>query len=554
MPIEQIRSFLLIALAVVLFFMWQAWQRDYGPQPQAEAPPASAAEGPTASPETPETRADVPEVPTGPGRAPGAEARAGAAPQRPAIRVRTDVLEVEIELRGGTLRRADLLDYPVSADRPDTPVRLLNDTRPDLFLAQSGLIGPAAAPNHHTVFSAEEDNYRLRSGEEELEVALGWEGPKGLRVTKTYTFRRNSYVVEVSHRVENAGDVPWSGRMYAQFQRTQPPQPRGLFRIYTYTGGVISTQEKPYEKIDFDDMAERNLDRDSDGGWTAMIQHYFAGAWIPARESANRYYTKALPDGRYVLGVMSPAQTVAAGASDRLNMTLYIGPKIQDRLDAVAPHLERTVDYGWLWFISEPLFWLLEKIHSFIGNWGWSIVVLTFLIKLAFFHLSATSYKSMARMRKLQPRVQAIRERYGDDKQKMNQAMMQIYKEEKINPLGGCLPILVQIPVFIALYWVLIESVELRQAPFALWIEDLSTNDPYFVLPILMGVTMFLQQKLNPAPPDPIQAKIMMALPLVFTFFFLFFPAGLVLYWLVNNVLSIVQQWVITRRIAPQTM
>ncbi len=550
MPIEQIRSFLFIALAAVLFFMWQAWQQDYGPQPQPQAPPASAAEDAAPSPET---RADVPDVPTGPGEAP-AEARAGAAPAQPAVQVVTDVLDVAIDLRGGTLRRADLLAYPVSTDQPNTPVRLLNDTRPDLFLAQSGLIGASAAPNHHTLFSAEEREYRLGPGEETLEVVLDWDGPGGMRVTKTYTFQRDSYVVGVSHRVENAGDAPWSGRMYGQFQRTQPPQPSGLFRIYTYTGGVLSSAEKPYEKIDFDDMAERDVERETEDGWAAMIQHYFAGAWVPDRESVNRYYSKALPDGRYVLGVMSPAQTVAPGASGRLDMTLYVGPKIQDRLDAVAPHLERTVDYGWLWFISEPLFWLLDWIHSFIGNWGWSIVVLTFLIKLAFFHLSATSYKSMARMRKLQPRVQAIRERYGDDKQKMNQAMMQIYKEEKINPLGGCLPILVQIPVFIALYWVLIESVELRQAPFALWIDDLSTNDPYFVLPILMGVTMFLQQKLNPAPPDPIQAKIMMALPLVFTFFFLFFPAGLVLYWLVNNVLSIAQQWVITRRIAPQTL
>jgi len=293
----------------------------------------------------------------------------------------------------------------------------------------------------------------------------------------------------------------------------------------------------------------QNVDRTVSGGWVAMIQHYFVGAWLPGQDRLNHYYSKALADGRYVMGVVGPEQAVAPGATARFDMRTFIGPKDQDRMSAAAPNLERTVDYGWLFLIAEPIFWLLQFIHEYVGNWGWSIVILTLLIKLAFFHLSATSYKSMARMRKLTPRMQALRERYGDDRQKLNQAMMEIYKTEKINPLGGCLPILVQIPVFISLYWVLLESVELRQAPFMLWIQDLSVHDPYFVLPLLMGATMFIQQKLNPPPPDPIQAKVMMALPFVFTFFFLFFPAGLVLYWFVNNVLSIAQQWVITRKI-----
>jgi len=296
-------------------------------------------------------------------------------------------------------------------------------------------------------------------------------------------------------------------------------------------------------------MADADVAREHKGGWVAMIQHYFAGAWIPNPDTSNYYYSKAEPGSPYLLGTMSPNKMVAAGATGNYSMGAYIGPKIQDLMSEAAPNLDRTVDYGWLWMIAQPLFLGLSLIHSFLGNWGWSIITLTLLIKLAFFHLSATSYKSMARMRKLQPKMVQLRERHGDDRQKMNQAMMELYKTEKINPLSGCLPILVQIPVFIALYWTLLESVELRHAPFMFWLTDLATHDPYFVLPVLMGLSMLIQQRLNPAPPDPIQAKVMMALPFVFTFFFLWFPSGLVLYWVVNNILSIAQQWVITKRI-----
>lgn len=314
----------------------------------------------------------------------------------------------------------------------------------------------------------------------------------------------------------------------------------------------FSSEEDPYDKYDFSDMDDNPLDRAVTGGWVAMIQHYFVGAWIPHAEERNRYWTltpSQPPDVRYKLGVTAAKRTVAPGQTGEFSIRLYAGPKLQERLSVLAPNLERTVDFGFLWIIAQPLFLLLKWIHSLIGNWGWSIIGVTLIIKLAFFHLSAASYKSMARMRKMQPRITALRERYQDDKQRLNQAMMTMYKEEKINPLGGCLPILIQIPVFIALYWVLVESVELRQAPFILWLKDLSLHDPYFVLPVLMGITMFAQQKLNPAPPDPIQAKVMMALPFVFTFFFLFFPAGLVLYWFINNLLSIAQQWIITRKI-----
>ena len=555
MAIEQLRTMLLIALCVVLFLLWQAWQQDYGPKP----PPRPAQlDTETATERAPAAPADVPTVPDTPSQAapaPSPQAE-GAAPAREVIEVRTDLLSVDISPVGGAMQRLELLAYPVSLDKPDEPVRLFDDAPGTFYIAQSGLrdsAGSDRVPDHHAVYSAERRRFELADDADVLEVPLRWRGADGLVVTKTYTFRRDSYVIDVEHVVENASAEPWTGRMYGQYQREPVAQEGGLFRIYTYTGGVVSSPDKPYEKIDFDDMRDDELKRVVEGGWAAMIQHYFASAWVPDQEAENYYYTKGVSDERVVLGVMTPERSIAAGETGVLRLTLFAGPKIQERLDRIAPHLERTVDYGWLWLIAEPLFWLLQWIHSFIGNWGWSIIVLTMLIKLAFFHLSATSYKSMARMRKLQPRIMALRDRYSGDKQRMNQKMMELYKEEKINPLGGCLPILVQIPVFIALYWVLLESVELRQAPFIFWLRDLSVHDPFFILPLLMGGTMFVQQKLNPPPPDPTQAKIMMALPFVFTFLFLFFPSGLVLYWFVNNLLSIAQQWVITKKIVGPT-
>jgi YidC/Oxa1 family membrane protein insertase len=310
---------------------------------------------------------------------------------------------------------------------------------------------------------------------------------------------------------------------------------------------VLYSQEDKYEKIKFDAMRESNLNRTVTGGWAAMIQHYFLAAWIPSQDETNTYYTKAPGDNRYIIGMVGAVKTIAPGETGTLDARLYVGPKLQDHLQQVAKGLELTVDYGILTIISEPLFWVLKHIHSIVGNWGWSIIIITIMLKALFYKLSETSYKSMAHMRKVQPRLQALKERYGDDKQKLNEAMMKMYREEKINPLGGCLPILVQIPVFIALYWMLLESVEMRQAPFMLWIKDLSTADPYYVLPVLMGITMLIQHRLNPTPMDPIQARVMMILPIAFTFFFMFFPAGLVLYWVVNNTLSIAQQWYITR-------
>ena len=557
MAIEQIRTVLIIALCVVSFLLWDAWQRDYGPKPpppaRTDQPVPDAVPGDAAS-----SSVDVPRAPeaveTESADAPSLEDNAAGLARRTKIRVTTDVLAVEIDTLGGTIARADLRSYPVANDQPDVSFRLLDDAEPKTyFIAQSGLTGPRSAPNHHTQYEFEAAVYELADGMEFVDVPLRWRSGDGIEVTRTYRFARDNYVVENRVEVANHGDESWQGAVYAQLQRGEPESSGGLFQTYTYTGGILSGPEKPYEKVDFSDMASQDVDRDVVGGWVAMIQHYFAAAWVPGAADTNHYYSKSLANGRFALGVVSPAKAVSPGGTGQFTLALYVGPKIQERMQDVAPHLERTVDYGWLWLIAEPLFWLLSWIHGFVGNWGWAIIILTILIKLAFFQLSATSYKSMARMRKLQPRITQLRERYAADKQRMNQAMMELYRQEKINPLGGCLPILVQIPVFIALYWVLLESVELRQASFIGWLDDLSLHDPYFVLPVAMGVTMLIQQKLNPTPPDPMQAKIMMALPFVFTFFFLFFPSGLVLYWFVNNVLSIVQQWVITKKIVGET-
>lgn len=551
MSIDQLRTILLIASASLLFLMWRAWQTDHAPQP----PPREATvqtRGVPAPPKSAVTanRTEVPAPPVSDDRTRLPARTTEAEPPRDLIHVRTDALQATIDPKGGTIVSIKLLHYLLKLDSPDEPFPLLDAQSTTRYVAQTGLIGARAAPSHHALFTATRRDFSLKPGEDELSVTLNWANKEGLKVTKRYKFRRDSYLIEVTQTVENNLSAPWSGRMYAQLQRANvTPKSSFMRRNYSFTGGVISSAEKPYEKLSFSDMAKQDLARTVSGGWIGFIQHYFAAAWIPTQDTKNYIYSKALGQGLYALGIITPPLSVAPGKRGSLEVKLYAGPKIQQRLEKLAPHLERTIDYGWLWFIAEPLFWLLQKIHAVVANWGWAIIILTCLIKLVFFHLSATSYKSMARMRKLQPRIVALREHYSGDKQRMNQAMMQLYKKEKINPLGGCLPIAVQIPVFIALYWVLLESVELRQTPFMFWIRDLSVNDPYFVLPIIMGITMFLQQRLNPAPPDPLQAKVMMALPIVFTFFFLFFPAGLVLYWIVNNVLSIAQQWVITRKI-----
>ena len=549
---ENQRLLLVIALLFVLFLIWQNWIEFQA----RKSPPPSVVTAPETSETAPEggvqSQQDVPsqDVPSAPTpsatQAPGPALSSG---QR--IRVITDLFEAEIDTLGGDLRHVGLRTYSESLQRKDKPFSVLQDNRAELFIIQSGLVSDTGpAPNHYVRYVPEQTEYRLKAGADRLEVPLVWTDESGLKVIKTYTFYRDRFVIELAHRLENGTATDWRGSQYRQLQRTPPQQKRSwLGGVYTYTGGVISTPDEPYEKVSFDDMTKGDLSQTVLGGWVAMIQHYFLAALVPKQDLTDIFYTKVIDGNRFVLGMLGQQQTLAPGESGTFATQLYVGPKIQDRLEEVAPNLRLTVDYGFLTIIAQPLFWLLKMIHRIVGNWGWAIIVLTILIKAAFFKLSETSYKSMANMRRLAPKMASLKERYGDDRQRMNQAMMDLYKKEKINPLGGCLPIVVQIPVFIALYWMLLESVELRQAPFMLWIQDLSVKDPYYVLPIIMGVTMFIQQKLNPPPPDPMQAKVMMALPFVFTFFFLFFPAGLVLYWVVNNVLSIAQQYVITKRV-----
>ena len=546
---DNIRLFLFMGLALVLLLLYQAWMQDYGPSMK---PPQDG----TATSQSAPVDGSVPSVSAGPeaalpGTVPGQEATQVA--RGDTVRVVTDRLEVEISTRGGDVRRVDLPTYPVSLDQPDVPFRLLDDSAGLFHVAQSGLLTASGeAPNHTAQFTATQAEYTLPDGADTLVVPLRWTSPAGLEVEKRFIFKRDSFLIDVQFVVTNNSGETIDLSQYRQLQRTLP-QDDGQAFIYTYTGGVIYDPEDKYQKIDFDDIASAQLSRDIDHGWAAMIQHYFLAAWIPAPEQTNRYESKLVDGGRYLLRLISPSERVEPGASATLATQLYVGPKEQARLENVAEGLVLTVDYGVLTFIAQPIYWLMEKIHGVVGNWGWTIILLTLLIKVAFYKLSETSYKSMANMRKMQPKLTALRERYGDDKQRLQQAMMEIYKKEKINPLGGCLPILIQIPVFISLYWVLLESVELRQAPWILWINDLSTKDPYFVLPIIMGASMFVQMKLNPPPADPMQAKIMMALPFVFTAMFLFFPSGLVLYWVVNNLLSILQQWLIIRRVEAGT-
>lgn len=533
---ENQRLFLFAALGALLLLLWSTWQQDYN-RPAQETTVAQQSD--QQSPD-----ATAPDQAPGPGAATGsASVDAGQL-----INVQTDLLDVAISPVGGDIRHLRLREHTVAADDP-TPFPMLTDGNDRFYVAQSGLQAKnAPAPGLQARFVADAQSYSLADGQDQLIVTLRWQGD-GIDVEKRYVFHRGRYTVDLQQNVRNASGAPWQGYQFLQLRRTPPTEERSiLLGARSYTGGILHGPETRYDKISFEDMAESPTQRDMASGWLAMIEHYFVAAWVPPKDLTYRYYTQ-VADGQYVLGASSPWQVVQPGSEAAFAATLYAGPKDQSRLEAVAPDLELTVDYGKLTVIAAPLFWLLKNIHAFVGNWGWAIVLLTLLIKIVFYKLSETSYRSMARMRTLQPKMQALKERHGDDRQKLNQELMELYKREKINPLGGCLPIVIQIPVFIALYWVLLESVELRQADWILWINDLSVRDPYFVLPIIMGASMLIQQRLNPAPLDPIQQRVMMVLPIVFTVFFLFFPAGLVLYWVTNNILSIAQQWLITRRI-----
>ena len=542
------RVILYAALALVVYSLWTNWQIEHpAVSPRQEATVIKSTDG-RLLPNIPSnaSSSDMNAAPVNP-EAP----REAIAESAKTIHVKTDVLDLSIGLQHGDIVDAQLLDYPESAEDKDKPFTLLQNTAGERYVANSNLfvVKGQTIENADGDYTSEQQEYQLPAGQAQFVVTLTGKNAEGLLVKKEFVFNKGSYLIDVRYVVTNEGSSAWKGYMNTQLLRSSPKEDKSsMFHVGSFTGASYS---KPgthrYQKVNFSDMTKTNLDVDSQGGWIAMQQHYFLSAWVPVADSKNNFYTRSI-DGDYTIGAVSQPITLEPSQKTEVSSRLYLGPEITSVLKAIAPGLDLTVDYGWLWFLSSLLFSLMKTIYNIVGNWGWSIVLVTVFIKLAFYRLSATSYKSMAAMRKLQPKLLALRERYSDDKAKISQGTMELYKQEKVNPLGGCLPIVIQIPVFIALYWVLLESVELRQAPFIFWIKDLAMPDPFHILPIIMGATMLIQQKLNPAPPDPMQAKVMMFLPILFTGLFWNFPAGLVLYWIVNNSLSILQQWYITRK------
>jgi YidC/Oxa1 family membrane protein insertase len=537
------------------FVTWTTWQAGNQPPPGTEAPlTADVSEAevalqtdialPIVAAPTDGTAAQTPSVVAqADGPKPANKKSA------PVILVNTDFLNVEISTLGGTLVNATLPQYPLHKDNPEIPVQLLSNIPGKEYVIATGLVDTERnGPTHLTVLNSSGSVYELTDGQNELLVPLTWTDGAGLNVEKIYHFQRSRYDIGVEYRITNNGTQPWRGLAYLQIQKDYVPVERSMFNVdtYSFSGPVIYDGTK-YEKIDPDDMEEEPVDLSVAGGWIAAIEHHFLTAAVPTTDDVYNYDGKFAGE-KITLRGTGPTLTVAPGETRSISSTLFVGPKLQSQLNETAPGLALTVDYGLLTLLAQPLFKLLEFIHGLIGNWGWSIILVTFLIKAVFYKLTETSGRSMAKMRKLQPRLKALQERYKDDRQALSTQMMDLYKREKVNPAAGCLPMLIQIPFFISFYWVLLESVEMRQAPFALWITDLSSRDPYFILPLLMGAAMFVQQKLNPAPPDPMQAKIMSILPIMFTGFFAFFPAGLVLYWLTNSVLSVLQQWNINRK------
>jgi len=562
------RLWLWVALAALLLLNYQTWMHDYGPPPGAVAGSPATNAAPHAAAPASDLGSRIPEAPrtATPAAAQGAPASdaaaaaasvasapgtepAKSAAAAPRVHVRTDVLDLDISTRGGTLARADLLAYP-RVKGEATPVRLENEDDPlSLYLVQAGLTGPGGAPypTHLASYASELSDYTL-DGRNELRVPLTW-SEAGVTATRTFVFHRGQYRIEVQYEVHNGGSRPWTARPYAQILRNDPRTKRSMFDVesYAFHGPAIYDGTK-YRKLDTTDTQDSHLSLEVRDGWLAALQHHFVSAVVPPRGAPYRFTLGASGD-QYLLSATGPEQTVAPGATAQFSESFYVGPKLQGQLEATAAELGRVADYGRLWFLSMPLFWVLDKVHGLTGNWGVAIILVTFLLKLVFYPLSEASGRSMAKMKALQPRIKNLQETYKDDREKLGRAMMELYQREKINPVAGCLPIVIQIPVFLAFYWVLLESVEMRQAPFAFWIHDLSSRDPLFILPAIMAAAMFVQYKLNPAPPDPVQAKVFMIMPLAMSATFAFFPAGLVLYWVTNTVLSIAQQWNINRRI-----
>ena len=545
------RFFLYISLLLVLYLIWNSWQREHMVPVETPVAEQSATSSPIEN--------DIPQAADA-----TSPAKISAAPNVPVavknkyVTVETDVFKVLINTRGADIHKVELKTYPENLDNPDIPL-VLFDNQKKTYISQSGLLHDRIAnldvskfaPNHHNIYSAEKTDYLMSADRDELIVPFKWQGENGINVTKQFIFKRNEFLINVDYRIENQGQQDWVGRQYRQLRHSYIGGNESWLRLPTYTGGAY--YDNKYEKLSFDDMRDEPLQKEIKGGWAAMLQHYFFSAWLAEEYENNFYYTNVVKNdvgSDYIIGLRSEPVRVAPSESAEFKNRLYVGPKLQKQIEKIQPGLELTTDYGMFTPLCKPLFWVLDFIYQGVKNWGWAIIIVTLLIKLVFYRLSAASYRSMARMRKVQPKMVTLRERYGDDKQKLNQAMWDLYKKEKINPLGGCLPILIQMPVFLSLYWVLIESVEMRHAPSMLWIQDLSSKAPFYILPLLMGISMFIQFKLNPRPPDPMQEKIFMIMPIFMTAFMAFFPAGLVLYWFVNNLLSIAQKWYITKKFA----
>ena len=537
-------------VAILAWMTWQTWQQDYGPQPVQQAIEQAGEAAPEMSapedglPDITATDDALPEAPDAPLTA------AAATPTAPSITVSTDVLDVTISTAGGTLRSAVLKKYPVAKDRPDELVDLLEDGGKGFGIIESGVraAGGAAEATHLSSFVATQTSFDL-GGADELIVPLRWTDESGITIEKRYHFKRGSYRIELEQVVSNNSEATWKGAEYVRIKRHSGEMERSMFDVdsYSFIGPIIYDGEKS-EKLNHDDLIDDGpVEYSSTQGWVGSIQHHFVRAVVPTPGVDFKYNVSARGNASTTTAIRRGLVSVEPGSSETLTTTLFVGPKLQEQLEEINEKLKLTVDYGWLTIISGPLFWLLSLVYSYVGNWGVAIIVVTFLIKLAFYKLTESSGRSMAKMRQIQPRMKALQDRYKDDRQALSQAMMDLYKREKVNPAAGCLPILIQMPFFLAFYWVLLESVEMRQAPFALWITDLSTRDPYFILPLIMGAAMLMQQRLNPAPTDPVQAKVMQIMPIMFTVFFAFFPSGLVLYWVTNTVLSIAQQWKINR-------
>lgn len=529
------RIFLFLIFTFSLFSLWDGWQRYSHPEAYVVAPATSSV--PSQSVQMPEKVVVTPAI----------VAAQQSSIQGQTVRVKTDFLDAEINTIGGDLKRLEFLKHQ-DTDDESKPFVLLQQQDKHTYIAQAGLLG-SGLPSHNSPFAAQAETYQLVDGKDSVEVRLKATTPTGVVVTKTLVFHRSSYLVDVGYEIDNRSKEPVNASAYFQLVRdTLEPTGASKF-VPTYTGPAVYTEKEKFQKIDFSSIDKNNTSypKSADNGWIGMLQHYFVVAWLPKNNVEREYFTRKLDNGLYAAGTIIPVETANPGQTVKFSIPLYSGPA-QATLDNIAPGLGLTVDYGWLTILARPIFWSLTQIHGAVLNWGIAIIILTILIKLVFFPLSAASYRSMAKMRLVAPKLEKIKQQFAGDRERLNQAMMELYKTEKINPLGGCLPVLIQIPVFIALYWSILASVEMRYAPFYGWITDLSRPDPYYVLPLIMGISMLIQGRLNPTPPDPMQAKLMQIMPVVFSVVFFFFPAGLVLYSVVNNVLSIAQQWYITHK------